>query len=94
MRSIFGALPLASDEVHALTAFFVDRVRPDAPVAPVRTRQFVALGVAGAGVAFVVIGAIWRGRLRPVRRGLLLRPAEHPAGSGAHTQGFRSGGPR
>jgi mono/diheme cytochrome c family protein len=94
MRSVYDRKPIASAEVHALTAFFVDRVRPDAPPVPVRTRRFIALGVAGAAAAFLLIGAAWRGRLQPVRRGLVVGAARHSAGAAAHTHGFRSGGPR
>lgn len=94
MRSVFGDSPLAPAEVHALTAFFVDRVRPDAPASSPRTRRFVALGVAGAAAVLVLIGAAWRGRLRPVRRALVSRAARSRAATATHRQGFRSGGPR
>jgi hypothetical protein len=93
MRSLFGPAPLARDEVHALTAFFVDRVRPDEPV-PAGTRQFIALGVIGSGALLALIGALWRRRLAPVRRALIAQAAARPPVQTEHTQGFRSGGPR
>ena len=74
MRSLFGPAPLATDEVHALTAYFVDRVRPDEPV-PQGTRRFIAMGVIGSGALLALIGALWRRRLAPVRRGLMARAA-------------------
>lgn len=96
MRSVFDDAPLTPPEVHALTAFFVDRVRPEAPGPSPRTRRFVALSCAGAVAVLVLIGAAWRDRLVPVRRGLVDRAAgaRGRAGAATHTQGFRSGGRR
>ena len=94
MRSVFAGAPMTPPEVQALTAFFVDRGQPNAPVSGPRTRRFVALGLAGAGAIVLLIGTAWRGRLRPVRRGLLNRAGRARVTSQSHTHGFRSGGRR
>jgi mono/diheme cytochrome c family protein len=94
MRSLFDKSPLTASEVHALTAFFVDRSRPDAAVMPPEQRRFVVLGVAGTAALLILIGALWRGRLRPVRRALIDLAADARPARATHTQGFRSGGRR
>jgi mono/diheme cytochrome c family protein len=94
MRSLFRRAPLAPDEVRALTAFFEDRARPEATAVPPGTRRFAALGVAGTIALLLLVGAAWRGRLRPVRRALIARAADRRAPAATHTHGFRSGGPR
>jgi mono/diheme cytochrome c family protein len=94
MRSLYGAAPLAPADVHALAAFLVDRGQPGAPQAPLGTRRFVALGLAGSVAAFALTGAAWRRRLRPVRRSILDRAARARHARPLHTHGFRSGGAR
>jgi cytochrome c peroxidase len=94
MRSVFTDSPLTPPEVHALTAFFVDRVQLDAPGPTAQTRRFVAFGLAGAVAILLLIGSAWRGRLRPVRRGLIDRTARAAVPPATHTHGFRSGGRR
>jgi len=92
MRSVFRASPLARAEVQALTAFFVERSRPDAAVVAPRIGRFVPFSLAIAVAAFVLIGAAWRGRLRPVRRALVSRAVVQSPSNAGHVNGFRSGG--
>jgi mono/diheme cytochrome c family protein len=82
MRSLFRGAPLSPGEVRALTAFFVERGKPEAGMTPARTSPFFLFAGAGAAAAFAVIGLVWRGRLRPVRRRLLAASGPNrPGGS-------------
>ena len=94
MRSLFRDAPMTPPEVQALTAFFMDRAGTNAPAVRPQTRRFVSLGVAGAAAIVVLIGIAWRGRLRPVRRGLLDRARRARQTMQPHSHGFRSGGRR
>ena len=92
MRSVFGAAPMTPPEVHALTAFFVERAQPNAQASRPRTLSFVALGIGGAAVIVLLIGIAGRDRLRPVRRRLLDGTGRARVTARSHTHGFRSGG--
>jgi len=94
MRALFRRTPLAPDEVVALTAFLDDRARQPAADRAAATRRFLALGVGGTIVAFVVIGAAWRNHFRPVRRELIAGAVNHVPAQAERPQGFRSGGGR
>jgi mono/diheme cytochrome c family protein len=93
MRAMFGRAPLTADEVRALTAFFVDPARRDAPHRA-GTPRFLAFGAAGTIGAFFVIGLAWRARFRPVRRALIAVTAAQSPAPATHRHGFRSGGLR
>jgi len=85
MRPLFATRPLANEEVLSLTAFLEDEARggPVAAAAGARattgTRTatggprltFLLLGLSGAALALVAADAVWRKRLRGVRRALL-----------------------
>lgn len=93
MRSIYRAAPLAPDEVRALAAF-VDGQRSMPISAGSALIRFVGGGIALMLAALVAIGAIWRDRLRSVRRPLVAR-ARHRTSVEMRLDrrlGFRSGG--
>ena len=72
MRSIFATAPLGPDEVHALTAFLVDRAAAGSSAAP-QPLRFVALAALGSAAVFLVMAIAFRQRWRPVRRALIAR---------------------
>lgn len=69
MKSVFRPAPLTPAEVTSLTAFLTSQAA--AGTAPPRSRAFPASGIAVAAGLMCVIGLVWRGRLRPVRRGIV-----------------------
>lgn len=76
MRPLFAGTPLTNEEVLALTAFLENeaRTRPgDDPGAGRLT--FLLLGLGGAVLGLIAADAVWRKRLRGVRR-FLLRGAQ------------------
>jgi cytochrome c2 len=90
MRAIYRPAPLTADEAHALSAFLElpgAQASAGAPALP----PFVLAGTA-AGLLFVgLIGAVWTGRFRSVRRPLVAR-AHHLHPGPRHAPG--AGGSR
>ena len=72
MEPIFTKHPLKPDEISALAAFFEQTSKePDAENAGAYRMRFVLLGLAGAAIGLVVLGLVWKRRIRGVRRALL-----------------------
>jgi hypothetical protein len=69
MKSVFRPAPLTPPEVTALTAFLSDRAAGGR--SSTEGRRFFASGLFAAAVLLGLIGFAWRGRLRPVRRGIV-----------------------
>ena len=72
MKPIFNKHPLKPDEISALTAFFEQTSKEAAgePAGAYRLR-FILLGLVGAALGLMVLGLIWRRRIRGVRRALV-----------------------
>jgi len=72
MRPLFAETPLDNEEVLALTAFLEHeaRTRPGGDTGAGRL-TLLLLGLGGALLALVLADAVWRKRLRGVRRALL-----------------------
>lgn len=70
MKSVFRPAPLTPPEVTALTAFLSDRAAGGGR-SSTEGRRFLASGLFAAAVLLGLIGFVWRGRLRPVRRGIV-----------------------
>ena len=75
MRPLFATAPLSNEEILALTAFLEDEARGGSARAARAgggdRLAFLLLGLGGAGLALVAADAVWRKRLRGVRRFLL-----------------------
>ena len=71
MRALYRKAPLTEDESRALAALFENAAAvPAMPVSTERRRLLIA-GLAGAVIGLVVMGIVWSGRFRSVRRRLL-----------------------
>jgi mono/diheme cytochrome c family protein len=72
MKPIFNKHPLKPAEVSVLTAFFEQTSKESgAEKAGVYRLRFILLGLVGATIGLVVLGLIWRRRIRGVRRALI-----------------------
>ena len=72
MKPIFAKHPIKPDEISALTAFFEQTSKETgAESAGAHRMRFILLGVAGAAVGLVVLGLVWKRRIRGVRRALM-----------------------
>jgi mono/diheme cytochrome c family protein len=72
MKPIFTKHPLKPDEISALTAFF-DQTSKETGVEPAGIYRllFIMLGLVGAALGLVILGLIWKRRIRGVRRALV-----------------------
>ena len=72
MKPIFSKRPLKPAEIDALTAFFEQTSKESGAEATGAYRAlFLLLGVVGAVLGLVVLGLIWKRRIRGVRRALV-----------------------
>lgn len=72
MKPIFTKHPLKPDEIGAFTAFFEQTSKePRAENAGGYRLRFVLLGLAGAAIGLVILGLVWKRRIRGVRRALV-----------------------
>ena len=72
MKPIFNKHPLKPDEISALTAFFEQTSKQVGaePAAAYRLR-LILLGLGGAALGLLLLGLIWKRRIRGVRRALV-----------------------
>jgi mono/diheme cytochrome c family protein len=69
MKPIFSQRPLKPAEIDNLTAFFEQTSKESGTEAAGAYRlRFILLGLAGAAFGLVVLGLIWKRRIRGVRR--------------------------
>lgn len=73
MQAAFGKHPLDPDEIDSLVAFFQDRAQ--FAEMPVPRQKFMALGLAGACLVLWGLNALWKKRLRGVRRAMVQNAA-------------------
>jgi mono/diheme cytochrome c family protein len=72
MKPIFNKHPLKPAEIDALTAFFEQTSKESgAEAAGAYRLRFILIGLAGAAFGLVVLGLIWKRRIRGVRRALV-----------------------
>jgi mono/diheme cytochrome c family protein len=72
MKPIFSQRPLKPAEIDALTAFFEQTSKEaGAENARVYRLLFLLIGLAGAALGLVVLGLIWKRRIRGIRRALV-----------------------
>jgi mono/diheme cytochrome c family protein len=72
MKPIFNKHPLKPEEIDALTAFFGQTSKETRAENPSAYRlRFILLGLAGAALGLVVLGLIWKRRIRGIRRALV-----------------------
>jgi mono/diheme cytochrome c family protein len=71
MRAVYRKAALDEQETHALVSFLGDREAADAPPKPSNRPLLVAAGVIGSVLAFALMGTVWSGRFRAVRRPLV-----------------------
>jgi mono/diheme cytochrome c family protein len=68
MQSVFRRHPLQSEEILPLLSLFEDAVRRSGPADTGAELNFFVLSFAGAGLCLLLMGWVWQGRLRSVRR--------------------------
>ena len=72
MKPIFNQHPLKPAEIDALTAFFEQTSKESGTEAADAYRlRFILLGLVGAALGLVVLGLIWKRRIRGIRRALV-----------------------
>lgn len=72
MKPIFTKHPLKPEEIGALTAFFEQTSKETGTENASAYRMcFILLGLAGAALGLVVLGLVWKRRIRGVRRALV-----------------------
>jgi mono/diheme cytochrome c family protein len=72
MKPIFNQHPLKPTETDALTAFFEQTSKESgAEAAGAYRLRFILVGLVGAAIGLVVLGVIWKRRIRGVRRALV-----------------------
>ena len=72
MQSIFHQHALQPDEILALLSLFEDATQRSQPAAAGTEMQiFLGAGVLGTALGLILMGWIWRGRIRTVRRTVL-----------------------
>jgi mono/diheme cytochrome c family protein len=72
MKPIFNKHPLKPAEISSLTAFFAQTSKETGAENPSTYRLlFILLGLGGAAFGLVVLGLIWKRRIRGVRRALV-----------------------
>ncbi|MHB9078459.1 MAG: cytochrome c [Pirellulaceae bacterium] len=78
MAAVFRSHPLAGEEIQALVAFFESSARSGGEEDASGSLAYLLVGVIVAVIGLIAMDAIWRGRLRGVRRALV-RAASEPA---------------
>lgn len=68
MQSVFRQHPLQSEEILPLLSVFEDASRRSQPTDTGTELNFFLVSFAGAGLCLLLMGWIWQGRLRSVRR--------------------------
>ena len=76
MSPVLANRPLQPDEILAMTAFFEDAAKKGGQDDSAASLSFFLMGLAGMVVSLVSFDAIWKKRLRGVRRALLHKPDE------------------
>ena len=76
MSPVLTNRPLQPDEILALAAFFEDAAKKGGQDDSAAALNFFLMGLAGMVVSLVSFDAIWKKRLRGVRRALLHKPDE------------------
>jgi mono/diheme cytochrome c family protein len=72
MKPIFNQHPLKPAEIDALTAFFEQTSKESgAEAAGAYRLRFILLGLAGTALGLLVLGLIWKRRIRGIRRALV-----------------------
>jgi mono/diheme cytochrome c family protein len=71
MGALLQKTPLQPEEINALVALFEDRAKLPEPVPTVAMMNFSLLGLGGAVLVLLIMDAVWRYRLRSVRRALV-----------------------
>ena len=72
MKPVFNKHPLKPAEIDALTAFFEQTSKESgAEAAGAYRLRFILLGLLGAALGLVVLGLIWKRRIRGIRRALV-----------------------
>jgi len=71
MQAVFGTHPMTPEEILPLLAVFERASQTSHPAGATAHIRFFFMGLAGAALALVLMGWIWRGRLRSVRRSLV-----------------------
>ena len=71
MQAVFKKHPLGSEEILPLLAVFEDASRNSQPADSGAQVSFFAAGFAGLCASLALLGWIWRGRLRNVRKSLV-----------------------
>ena len=71
MQAVFRPHPLKSEEILPLVAVFDDASRKAQPAGAGAQVNFFAAGSAGLCLGLGLMGFIWRGRIRTVRRSLI-----------------------
>jgi mono/diheme cytochrome c family protein len=71
MQSVFQDHLLQADEILPLVALFQDVSRRSKPAEANSQIRFFSAGLVGAALGLLLMGWIWRGRMRTVRRALV-----------------------
>jgi hypothetical protein len=71
MQSVFRQYPLQAEEILPLLAVFEESVRVAQPANSGALLNFFLAGFFGVCLALPLMGWIWRGRFRNVRRSLV-----------------------
>ncbi len=71
MRAVFGQHSLRPEEITSLLAVFEDASQRSRPADLASQLHFFLVGFAGAGLGLALMGWVWRGRIRSVRRSLV-----------------------
>lgn len=79
MASVFKSHPLAGEEIQALIAFFEHSARSGGEEDASGSLAYLLAGVIVAVIGLAGMDAIWRGRLRGVRRSLVSAARENTA---------------
>ena len=71
MQAVFRDHPIQSEEILPLLSVFEDAANQAQPAGTATQVNFFLLGLAGASLGLALMGWIWRGRIRAVRRSLV-----------------------
>ena len=71
MQSVFRRHPLQSEEILPLLSVFEDASKRSQPVDTSSEINFFIAGFLGTGLSLLLMGWVWQGRLRSVRRSMV-----------------------
>jgi hypothetical protein len=71
MRAVFGERPLSSEEILPLVAFLEASAKRGADDQRPQGLELLLMALGGLAVCVVSFDAIWKGRLRSIRRALV-----------------------